>query len=57
MPISKHFGGHGIKVLKAMKQQYGEEKAERVFYATDNARKNKKDSRVKKAFRRGMKKS
>ncbi len=41
MPISKYdrlFGGKGgaAKALRAMKDQYGDEKGERVFYATKN---------------------
>lgn len=42
MPLNKHYKGHGEKVMKAMKETYGEEKAERVFYATENARKNER---------------
>jgi hypothetical protein len=43
MPISKYFGGHGEEVMKNMKEQYGPEKGERVFYATSNKRKKKKE--------------
>jgi len=32
MPLTKK----GQKILSAMKQQYGEEKGERVFYASQN---------------------
>ena len=39
MPISKHYGGSGEKVMSSMKKQYGEEKGERVFYATENKQK------------------
>jgi len=39
VPLSKHYGGHGAKVMKAMKEQYGEKKGEEVFYATENKRK------------------
>ena len=42
MPLSKHFGGHGAKVMSAMKKQYGAEKGKRVFYATENKKKSKK---------------
>jgi hypothetical protein len=38
MPLSKYYGGHGEKVMKSMKKQYGSEKGERVFYATANKR-------------------
>lgn len=40
MPLSKHFAGHGEKVMKSMKKQYGEDKGEEVFYATEQKRKN-----------------
>lgn len=36
MPISKYFKGKGSGVMKGMKEQYGEEKGESVFYATAN---------------------
>jgi hypothetical protein len=39
MPLSKHYGGHGAKVMKNMKKEYGEEKGKKVFYATENKRK------------------
>ncbi len=39
MPLSKHFGGHGEKVMKDMRERYGE-KAERIFYATENKMKD-----------------
>ncbi len=39
MPVSKHFGGHGEKVMANMKKQYGEKKGKQVFYATENKRK------------------
>ena len=42
MPLSKHFDGHGEEVMANMRKQYGSEKAERVFYATENARKKGK---------------
>ena len=54
MPLSKYFSGHGQKVMKAMKEQYGEEKGKQVFYATANKQKQGKEGRVKKAFRRGL---
>lgn len=53
MPISKYFSGHGEEVMKAMKKQYGA-KAEQVFYATANKRKQKpKDSAFKAGMRHG----
>jgi hypothetical protein len=40
MPKSKHYGGHGGKVWRSMVKTYGNTKrAERIFYATENARK------------------
>lgn len=44
MPLSKHYGGKGRKVYLAMKKTYGDkEKAEQVFYATENKmKKNRK---------------
>lgn len=45
MPLSKHYGGHGEKVMSSMKKQYGAEKGERVFYATENKKKSKSKKR------------
>ena len=45
MPISKYFGGHGREVMKSMKEEYGEEKGRKIFYATDNKRKASKRSK------------
>lgn len=36
MPLSKYYKGHGEDVMSKMKKKYGEEKGERVFYATAN---------------------
>lgn len=36
MPLNKYFHGSGEKVMSKMKEEYGEEKGERVFYATVN---------------------
>ena len=38
MPVSHYYKGHGSKVMRSMKKQYGEKKGERVFYATANKR-------------------
>lgn len=60
MPLSKYFKGKGEKVMAGMKEQYGEEKGERVFYATANKRKmapkKKKKGKVRnlKAQLKGM---
>ena len=41
MPVSKYYGGHGTKVMKAMTKEYGgAKKGKQVFYATANKRKN-----------------
>jgi hypothetical protein len=45
MPISKYFHGHGRKVMKEMKERYGEEAGERVFYATEAKMKKSKGSK------------
>jgi len=53
MPISKHYGGHGDEVMSSMKKTYGDsEKAKRVFYATENARKNDRKPRGRKRIRK-----
>jgi len=44
MPLSKYYSGSGEKVMKNMKKQYGEEKGERVFYATANKKKKHEKS-------------
>lgn len=54
MPVSKHYSGHGDKVMRAMKKTYGDpETAKRVFYATENKRKNEKKSSRKRSSKRG----
>lgn len=45
MPLSKHYGGHGEEVMASMEKEYGSEKAKRIFYATENARKKHKVKR------------
>ena len=40
-PIGEYYGGHGSKVMKSMKSQYGEKKGKQVFYATANKMKAK----------------
>lgn len=47
MPLSKHYKGKGAKVMRAMRKQYGN-KAEEVFYATENKMKKGKGSKTKK---------
>jgi hypothetical protein len=46
VPISKHYGGHGAKVMKDMQQKYGSKKGKEIFYATEN--KMKKTPKLKK---------
>lgn len=48
MPISKHFKGHGDKVMDAMKKSYGKEKGKKVFYATENKNDVGPSDKVKK---------
>jgi hypothetical protein len=52
MPVSSYFEGSGKKVMRSMKERYGSEKGEDVFYATANKRgmapKKKKKSNHKK---------
>lgn len=38
MPVSKYYKGSGEKVMRSMKERYGDEKGERVFYATAKKR-------------------
>lgn len=47
MPLSKHFKGKGEEVMESMKEEYGEKEGKKVFYATDNKRKNKEKKEVK----------
>lgn len=48
MPLSNYYGGSGEKVMKNMKKEYGEEKGERVFYATSNKKKKHEKSESRK---------
>ena len=37
MPISKHYGGNGEKVMRSMRKTYkNPKKAKQVFYAREN---------------------
>lgn len=54
MPISKHYGGKGQKVMHEMMARYGAEKGKRVFYATENKRKRKKGKRREQMIREFM---
>lgn len=43
MPLDKHYGGHGRKVMSEMMRTYkNKDKAEEVFYALENKLKNRK---------------
>jgi hypothetical protein len=44
MPLSKYYGGHGAEVMRKMKGKYGDDKGERVFYATANKGKKRKNT-------------
>ena len=61
MPLSRYdslFGGKGgaSKAKAAMEETYGEEKGEKVFYATKNKKKGKmKKKHSKEAQKRALK--
>jgi len=42
-PLANYFGGGGEKVMQNMKKEYGADKGKKVFYATANKKKKKKD--------------
>lgn len=50
MPISKYYKGHGEEVMRKMREKYGKDEGESIFYATINARKKRKK---KKRGKRG----
>ena len=51
MPLSKHYGGHGLEVFKSMIKTYGKDKAKDVFYATENKMmKKRKKKKLMDAF-------
>ena len=55
MPLSAHYHGSGEKVASSMKKTYGKD-WERVFYATENARKQKPENpSLKQHMKAGMK--
>lgn len=45
MPLSKYYKGKGEEVMRKMKERYGEERGERVFYATKNKRQSGRSAR------------
>lgn len=58
MPVSEYFKGKGASVLASMKSRYGDEKGERVFYATANAHHQKPGgSSMSKAALSGLRKA
>ncbi len=48
MPIKAYFRGKGVEVMADLKARYGDDKGERVFYATANKRKQNPESSSKK---------
>ena len=53
MPVGKYFQGEGEKVMSNMKERYGPDKGERVFYATANKRHQKpEDNKNPKSTKR-----
>jgi hypothetical protein len=48
MPLKKYFKGKGEKVMRDMKSRYGDEKGERIFYATVNSMKNESKGKAPK---------
>jgi hypothetical protein len=49
VPVSKHYDGHGAKVMRAMKKTYGDsDTAKRVFYATENKKKSQSQKKSRK---------
>ena len=49
MPLKRYFKGEGQKVMAGMKDRYGDEKGESVFYATANKRNMNPKSKPKSA--------
>ena len=47
MPVGKHYGGHGRKVMDNMMEEYGPRKGKKVFYATENKRKKMRGGKRK----------
>lgn len=56
MPVSSYFKGSGDKVMKNMKEEYGDKKGKSVFYATANS-KGMKPKSGKKTMKKSMGKS
>jgi len=56
MPLSKYFKGSGEKVMKNMKEEYGEKKGKSVFYATANKQSMKPKMKKSKSMKKSMSK-
>ena len=56
MPLSNYYGGHGQRVMDAMRAQYGDEKkAKQVFYALANKRKQESEDGKNRRRSRALK--
>lgn len=55
MPLNKHYAGHGEEVMASMRKTYDPETAKRVFYATENKRKQMKKKHKKAHGKKGGK--
>lgn len=51
MPIGSYYHGHGSQVMAGMKEKYGKEKGERVFYATAKSKKQEPGSSKPKRYK------
>ena len=51
MPIEGYYKGHGRRVMKSMKERYGEEGGKRAFYATAKKRGLERPGKKRKAAR------
>ena len=54
MPISAYYEGHGGKVMREMKERYGEKKGKSVFYATASKRGQKPGKKKKRPSARAQ---
>ena len=52
MPLDAYYGGNGAQVMRKMKQRYGAEKGERIFYATLEALKKREQLQTLKQRRK-----
>jgi len=56
MPVKEYYKGSGSKVMKSMKERYGKERGERIFYATAKEKGMEPERKSKKALD-GLKKA